>query len=427
MANFLEQFLQGGTRESEGEFTISPLKSLEKLGRHSFARSTDWAVKLLEAGSAEKGVSQIRFVHKRSGWSVTFEGMSGSASEILDSVFNPQHGLADPMLGALRFLFVQQPETLALVSIAGGRVELGLCQGGEVQLSRLTLPGQPDLVELQFTPTGQEGSSKEVERALVEAAGWMELPVLFNGKRLEGQRLKGVTCSHVSGRGRLDTHRLASAFGEYKRSAGGLKLFQEGTIGDVEAACAVGKGPGKLVVYWLSHGVILKSKAADLEGVSYTVHLLLPFDTSNADLTGFDFSPSEVSRAELDRCTGLVANLAREGPGPSRALIGAGKAASATLKVGRKSGLFQVVLGVAGFFNWGLVFIALITLLVGCAEGSRLGLREFLRWAAYAAVWMVPTFLIAWARSALIDSSARGPAPAAVSVAATPLSSLLDL
>ena len=49
MTDFLSRFRDGGQLVSQGQFTISARKALEKFGRHAFPRKTAWLTKLLEA------------------------------------------------------------------------------------------------------------------------------------------------------------------------------------------------------------------------------------------------------------------------------------------------------------------------------------------------------------------------------------------
>ena len=49
MDSILSKYLNDGSLESQGQFTISPLKALEKFGRHAFPRKTAWLTKMLQA------------------------------------------------------------------------------------------------------------------------------------------------------------------------------------------------------------------------------------------------------------------------------------------------------------------------------------------------------------------------------------------
>lgn len=49
MTDFLSKFQEDGQLVSQGQFTISPRKALEKFGRHAFPRKTAWLTKFLQA------------------------------------------------------------------------------------------------------------------------------------------------------------------------------------------------------------------------------------------------------------------------------------------------------------------------------------------------------------------------------------------
>ena len=47
--SILAKYLKDGSLESQGQFTISPQKALEKFGRHAFPRNSAWITKVLQA------------------------------------------------------------------------------------------------------------------------------------------------------------------------------------------------------------------------------------------------------------------------------------------------------------------------------------------------------------------------------------------
>lgn len=301
VTDFLSKYLEDGQLESQGQFTISPQKALEKFGRHAFPRRTAWLTKLLQAVAlAHK--PEMKVVTQPDKLSVTLSGIGfvRSADTLLQIAFDMDKcGFGSPLIDGLRYLAATCPEQLDLICVKSPRCQIARFQREGVELFELDWQEKTEFLEIQINGERDLGSPSEMAEELKIAAGFLDFPVTLNGKKLQGSLAKSDSSGHVPGPGKLAMNLLSDRLKREQRTMAGLPVRSKVRTDEAQC-CYVTRSSrnGRIVLNWIHDGVVLKRESAPANG-NTEVQLLLPFDADKADLGGFDFQPSPRSKQRV--------------------------------------------------------------------------------------------------------------------------------
>ena len=430
MDSILSKYLKDGSLESQGQFTISPLKALEKFGRHAFPRKTAWLTKMLQAvatGSPSPkmsvvlGPKSVR-LNLAGGW----QGGADAASLMSEGLNLKEKGFGDPLVDALRYVASAGPASLDLLSVQSGTAKISRLTRESVENFQMEWPEKGTFLEIQISGEVDLGSKAEMGEELSQASGFLGFPVTLNGKAMQGSLLRKGRSGYVPGPGGFRLSHLGiSALAEQRAVSGHvLKSRNEMNEADLCYRFLPSMNSG-VVLNWAVDGVILKRQRAPMAGRG-ELQLLLPFETDNADLSGFDFTASPKTNHLLDRCTPLVTNLIVSGGGTSPGASGPNLSGFLRKHKSVFSPLFSILWGL----NYVVLFVAFMVFLVVVSDFSNHGLRRTVGMLGVLGVLLSPTVIISLLQGMLIGPEAENVYPSAIvqpppeQVNAVPLSQL---
>ena len=233
------------------------------------------------------------------------------------------------------------------------------------------------------------GTQSEIGEELKIAAGFLDLPVTLNGKKLQGGLVKGGNPGHVPSPGGIALESLSSRFQEEQRTAAGLSI--KARVHTREAECCYLTRPGKngqIVLNWIRNGVVLKRQSTPAQGRA-DVELLLPFDTDRADISGFDFETSPTSVQLMDKFTPLATNLE---VGGRKATTGGSQAPRSTKTI---KYLFLPVVWLMTIANYLVLFFALCVGLIAINDFQYKGFSGIISHILGIAGLLIPSFVLA--------------------------------
>lgn len=425
MQDLISKYLQDGTLESQGEFTLSPQKALEKFGRKAFPRKTAWLTKLLQAVAGTTQGAEMAVVTKPGQTSITLKGKNFflGADTLMQKVLDLEKcGFGDPLIDGLRYLASAQPQSLDLLSVDRQDCKIARLTKDGVQVFHMEWPEDTSFLEIQISGQVELGTESEFKDELHMAAGFLGFPVSCNGKKLQGA-WAGSGSGHVPGYGETRLAQLAKKFHQEQRTLTGQVLGQRPDTDRIELAYSVKPArEGSITLNWADKGVVLRRERTRISR-KQEVQILLPFQQAQADLGGFNFQHNFHSKQLLDGCTPLVANLLAN----KKTEVNGGF--KVPQSVSKWKFLLRPVVSLLWFLNYGWLVLSFCAFIVGLNDIFTHGWNAVLFLAVGTVIFLAPTFILMWLKTWL-DEPVTSEEPAALQpqsweqVAVTPLSQL---
>lgn len=431
MDSILSKYLQDGSLESQGQFTISPKKALEKFGRHAFPRKTAWLTKLLQSLATGSPSPKMRVSLEPKSLRINLAGGwqgEADAATLMSEVLNLQEkGFGDPLVDGLRYVASSAPLSLDLLTVKNGEAKISRMSRESVENFQLEWTKRETFLEIQLSGETDLGSKAEMEEELVRAAGFLGFPVTLNGKALQGSLLRKGRSGYVPGPGGFLLSKLAIKPKAEQRAISGHVLKNRNQMDEAELCFNL--RPSRepmLVLNWAVDGVVLKRQKATTEG-SGELHLLLPFQKEQADLSGFDFTFSSREHHLLDRCTPLVTNLIWSDNGRTSSNSAGGRLAGS---LSRYRAVLTPVVSAFWMLNYLVLLVAFIVFLIAVYDIASLGFQRSLRTIVFLLSLFIPTLFLWGLESMIMGSEPESDYPSAIvqpppqQVSAVPLSQL---
>jgi hypothetical protein len=333
---FLAQQSDVGRTESEGSFTVSGARALEKLSAHQLPRTSAWTLKMLQAGVAASA-SAIWVSHGAKSCKFSIKGADLGELEDLEEFWT--HPAPTLNLGQRHLLVALRAVAFARrrpVLIGHNSSQFGLrtlfWNGRSLSkvkpldktfLTSLKL-GNPTPGEMVFyvggSPLGQDESVKAVHGVKdVTAAEFKDLqnhgvccpvPVWVDSRALNHFGLEDVSMTRKA----LAFSAQAPSEGE-ERVTMALPSGVKNQVPDLDAGARlawtlyVGSEPTASRVSWVNGGVVCEEENLHVPFDSFNVRLFVPAEDLETDLTALHLRfPSKqeryrrVARAVLDFC-----------------------------------------------------------------------------------------------------------------------------